>query len=110
MSGETAAYIGLGSNLGDREKNLNKALGLLAAERHINLFRTSSITETKPLADKKQRDYLNRVAEIKTTLKADKLLKVLKKIEAARLTSIYFCSAIKKSVRKTSLYRTDRCI
>ena len=83
MPGEVTAYIGLGSNLGDREKNLNKALGLLAAERHINLFRTSSIMETKPLADKKQRDYLNRVAEIKTTLKADKLLKVLKKIEAA---------------------------
>ncbi|MBU1259783.1 MAG: 2-amino-4-hydroxy-6-hydroxymethyldihydropteridine diphosphokinase [Planctomycetes bacterium] len=103
MSGETTVYIGLGSNLGDREKNLNKALGLLAADRHINLFRTSSITETKPLADNppslppslklrrtrklrrtgKQRDYLNRVAEIRTTLKADKLLKVLKKIESA---------------------------
>ncbi len=81
MSGETAAYIGLGSNLGDREKNLNKALELLASEKHINLFRTSGITETKPLADKKQRDYLNRVAEIRTTLKADKLLNVLKKIE-----------------------------
>jgi len=83
MSGETSAYIGLGSNLGDRKKNITKALDALAADKHIKLFRTSSITETKPLAEKTQRDYLNLVAGIKTTLKADKLLKVLKKIETS---------------------------
>lgn len=89
MSGETAAYIGLGSNLGNREKNINKALDAIAADKHIKLFRTSSIIETKPLMDSasspragnKQRDYLNSVAEIKTNLKAVSLLKILKKIE-----------------------------
>jgi len=83
MPDEITAYIGLGSNLGNREKNITKALDAIAAVKHIKLFRTSSITETKPLAERKQRSYLNRVAEIKTNLKADKLLKVLKKIEAS---------------------------
>ena len=83
MPGETAAYIGLGSNLGSREKNITKALDAIAAVKHIKLFRTSGTTETKPLAEKKQRNYLNCVAEIKTNLKAEKLLRVLKKIEAS---------------------------
>jgi 2-amino-4-hydroxy-6-hydroxymethyldihydropteridine diphosphokinase len=83
MSDEITAYLGLGSNLGSREKNITKALEAITADRHIKLFRTSSITETKPLAEKKQRNYLNCVVQIKTNLKADKLLKVLKKIEAS---------------------------
>lgn len=81
MPSEVSAYIGLGSNLGSREKSITKALNAIAADRHIKLFRISSITETKPLAEKKQRNYLNCVAEIRTNLKADKLLKVLRKIE-----------------------------
>lgn len=83
MSSEVTAYLGLGSNLGSREKNIKKALDVLAADKHIRLFRTNSIIETKPLAGGKQRDYLNCVAEIKTNLKPVRLLKVLKKIEAA---------------------------
>lgn len=83
MPGEVSAYIGLGSNLGSKEKNIRKALELLGADKHIKLCRTSSITETKPLAEKKHPNYLNCVAQIKTNLKADKLLKVLKKIEAS---------------------------
>ncbi len=82
MSDGMTAYIGLGSDLGNREKNITKALEAIAADKHIKLFRTSSITETKPLAEKKHRNYLNCVAQIKTKLKAVSLLKVLKKIEA----------------------------
>ena len=81
MPAEVAVYLGFGSNLGSREKNIKKALDALAADKHIKLFRTSAITQTKPLAEKKQRNYLNCVAQIKTSLKANKLLKVLKKIE-----------------------------
>ncbi len=82
MSGEITAYIGLGSNLGGRDKNIKKALDAIAGDKHIRLLRTSSVIETKPLADKKQRDYLNCAVEIKTNFKAGSLLKVLKKIEA----------------------------
>ena len=87
MPGETAVYIGLGINSGSREKNINKALDAIAAGKHIKLFRTSSIIETEPLSNIKQRDYLNCVAEIKTNLKAVSLLKVLKKIESKQ--SVY---------------------
>lgn len=83
MSGQVTAYIGLGSNLGNRQKNIKKALDEIASVRDINLLRVSGEMETKPLADKKQNDYLNCVAQIKTKLKPDKLLGVLKKIEGS---------------------------
>lgn len=83
MSGEATAYIGLGSNLGSRPRNINKALDAIASVRGIKLLRASSITETKPLADKNQNDYLNCVVQIQTKLKPESLLKVLKKIETS---------------------------
>ena len=43
----TTVYLGLGSNLGDREKNLSWALALLS--RQTKLARISSIYETAPL-------------------------------------------------------------
>jgi deoxyguanosine kinase len=81
MSGQTAAYIGLGSNLGQREENIKKALEALSTDGNIKLCRSSSIIESAPLAGKKQPSYLNCVAEITTSLNAEELLKVLKKIE-----------------------------
>jgi len=81
MPGEVTAYVGLGSNLGQREENIKKALESLAAEGSIKLCRSSSIIESAPLAAKKQPNYLNCVAEITTSLNADELLKVLKKTE-----------------------------
>jgi len=83
MNNGVTAYIGLGSNLGSRQKNLKKALDAVAAVKGINLLRVSSEMETKPLADKKQNDYLNCVAQIQTSLPPDKLLRVLKKIEVS---------------------------
>lgn len=78
----TIAYLGLGSNLGDREQNIKSALQSLAAHDDLKLLRSSSIAETKPLGQKAQPDYLNCVAEIQTSLSADVLLKVLKEIES----------------------------
>lgn len=83
MSGQTAVYIGLGSNLGQKEENVKKALNALSAEKNIKLAASSSIIESAPLAGKKQPNYLNCVAEIATSLSAAELLKVLKKIELA---------------------------
>ena len=75
------AYLGLGSNLGDRERNIKTALASLADYDGLKLLRSSSVTETKPLGQKVQPDYLNCVAEIQTSLSADALLEVLGKIE-----------------------------
>ncbi|MBN1787921.1 MAG: 2-amino-4-hydroxy-6-hydroxymethyldihydropteridine diphosphokinase [Sedimentisphaerales bacterium] len=82
MADETVVYIGLGSNLGQKEANIKKALKALSAETSIKLIASSSIIETKPLAEKKQPNYLNCVAKITTSLEAGELLKVLKRIES----------------------------
>ena len=81
MPDEVVAYIALGGNLGRREKNIKKAVEKLTAEKTIKLSRSSSIMESRPLAERKQPNYLNCIAEIKTNLTADELLKVLKRIE-----------------------------
>ena len=79
----TTAYIGLGSNLGDREGYVNSALKLLADNENIKLVRTSGIIETPPLGQMNQPKYLNSVAEVKTNLTAEDLHKKLIEIETS---------------------------
>jgi 2-amino-4-hydroxy-6-hydroxymethyldihydropteridine diphosphokinase len=59
----TRAYLGLGSNLGDRLENLGRALDLLE-ERGIRIVRSSRVYETDPVGGPEQPDYLNAVAEV----------------------------------------------
>ena len=79
----TTAYIGLGSNLGDRKACIEKALEMLAAAAGVEVSAVSNIIETTPLAGAGQPDYLNAVAEIKTALSAKDLHKKMVEIEAA---------------------------
>ncbi|MFQ6035473.1 MAG: 2-amino-4-hydroxy-6-hydroxymethyldihydropteridine diphosphokinase [Sedimentisphaerales bacterium] len=79
----TIAYIGLGSNLGDREKYIRSALRLLKENEHIEVARVSDLIETIPLAKANQPKYLNAVAEIKTALSAEDLHRKLTDIETA---------------------------
>ncbi|MDD5135393.1 MAG: 2-amino-4-hydroxy-6-hydroxymethyldihydropteridine diphosphokinase [Phycisphaerae bacterium] len=81
MPEEIIVYLGLGSNLGDRERNIKSAFNLLDACRGLKLLRSSAIIETKPLAGKQQPDYLNCVAEIKTVLSPQALFDSIKQIE-----------------------------
>ena len=80
---ETTAYIGLGSNLGDRKGNIDKALKMLAEAEQVELGRVSDIIETAALASTTQPTYLNAVAELKTALSAEGLHKVLVDIEGS---------------------------
>ncbi len=73
------AYLGLGSNLGDREINLLKALSLLRQE--TQLIKTSSIYETKPVGYKRQSSFLNMVCLVSTELTPVNLLRSIKQIE-----------------------------
>jgi len=75
------AYIGLGSNLGDRREYLNKALAMLAQANQVELCRVSDFIETSALGDNPQPDYLNAVAEIRTSLGPEELYEVLAGIE-----------------------------
>jgi deoxyguanosine kinase len=83
MAKLTTAYIGLGSNLGDRNAYIKKALNALAETKAIELSRKSNLIETAPLAGANQPKYLNAVAEIKTTLSAEDLHKKLTDIETS---------------------------
>lgn len=83
MSKLTTTYIGLGSNLGDREDFIRKALEILRESEDIEVTRVSDIIETTPLGDSNQPGYLNAVAEIKTTLIAEALHKKLAEIETS---------------------------
>jgi 2-amino-4-hydroxy-6-hydroxymethyldihydropteridine diphosphokinase len=74
------AYLSLGSNLGDRERNLRDALGLLAGPR-LRVLRVSSFYETAPLDLRDQPWFLNAVAEVETDLFPKQLLARVQKIE-----------------------------
>lgn len=78
---ETVAYLGLGTNLEDREANLAKALDLLSEEPGLRLLRCSRIYETEPWGVTDQPRFLNSVAEVATTLAPERLLDVCKDVE-----------------------------
>lgn len=73
-------FIALGSNLGDRANNLDRALEALSA--FVRITSRSSIYETDPAYVIDQPSFLNMVVMGKTALSADLLLTELKRIEA----------------------------
>jgi 2-amino-4-hydroxy-6-hydroxymethyldihydropteridine diphosphokinase len=79
----TVAYIGLGSNLGDRQEQIKTALKKLSESEQIEVVRVSEVIETPPLTADNQPKYLNVVAEIKTTLSAEDLHKKTAEIEVS---------------------------
>lgn len=66
-------YLGLGSNLGDRAVNLQRAVDLLGGHAGIRVLRSSRVYETDPVGPP-QPDYLNAVVEVETALAARELL------------------------------------
>lgn len=75
------AYIGLGSNLGDRENILRNAAESLRQKPGIASVRLSSLTVWPALGAPGQSDYLNAVAEVDTDLSPHQLLHVLQQTE-----------------------------
>jgi 2-amino-4-hydroxy-6-hydroxymethyldihydropteridine diphosphokinase len=78
----TTCLIGLGSNLGQRAQNLERAIELLAATRGVSDFRPSSWHRTRPIGGPLgQSEFLNGTARLQTTLSPRELLVVLQSIE-----------------------------
>lgn len=78
------AFIALGSNLGDRQHNLQQALSLLTQELEIKLVQVSSFYETDPVGMKETEPaepFVNAVAAIETSLSPGKLLSLCLQIE-----------------------------
>jgi 2-amino-4-hydroxy-6-hydroxymethyldihydropteridine diphosphokinase len=75
------AYIGTGTNLGQRIQNLKQASDLLMKTAGVKLLRKSHIYETEPWGYAEQPAFLNQVLEIECTLSPLELLRRLKSIE-----------------------------
>ena len=75
-------YLGLGSNLGDREANLLKAITMIG-ERIGNVVRQSTFMETEPWGFESEHSFLNGVILVETTLTPRQLLRATQKIERA---------------------------
>lgn len=73
------AYIGLGTNMGERAANLDRAVSLLS--RHMSIMKVSSVYETEPEGFKGQPDFLNCVVLAEVEVDALAVLAVLKGIE-----------------------------
>ncbi len=74
-------YLGIGSNIGDRQANIDKALGLLKEHPEIDFLAMSSVIETEPVGGPAQESFLNAAIKIKTDLMPLDLLTQLKIIE-----------------------------
>ncbi len=77
----TTAFVGIGSNLGERERQIEAALDLLAAEDGIELVAVSTLRETDPVGYLDQPAFLNGAARVETDLSAQDLLARLLAIE-----------------------------
>jgi 2-amino-4-hydroxy-6-hydroxymethyldihydropteridine diphosphokinase len=73
-------YLGLGSNLGDRHQNLERALAFLG--QRLKVATVSSIYDTEPLGDVSQPRFLNLVCQVYTRLTPEALLALAKGIES----------------------------
>lgn len=80
MTEPVTVYLGLGSNMGDREGNLDKALELLS--QRMRLGKVSSIYNTEPVGNVDQPRFLNMVCQAFTRLAPEGLLALAKGIES----------------------------
>jgi 2-amino-4-hydroxy-6-hydroxymethyldihydropteridine diphosphokinase len=75
------AYIGLGSNKGDRLGYLKKAIEEISSDENIHVEKISSVYETLPYGNIKQGNFYNAVIKIRTAYSHLELFKNLKMIE-----------------------------
>lgn len=75
------AYLGLGTNIGDRLNYLKQACMLVDSYESINLIKKSKIYETKAWGYTNQSDFLNMCIEIETSISPQELLKICNEIE-----------------------------
>lgn len=77
----TKAYIGVGSNVGDRRQNIQRAKMALEQTMGIRSLRSSSVYETEPMGGPPQGMFLNAAWEVETELSPEALLSCLLSIE-----------------------------
>ena len=78
---KTKCYMSLGSNMGDREENLRKAVRMLQDSGRISDIKASSIYETEPVGYADQDDFLNICISFYTDLEPLELLDLSQSVE-----------------------------
>ena len=74
------SFLSIGSNLGDKKKNIKKVISYLLKD-NINIINQSSIYESEPIASKKQNNFYNFVIEVDFTFNCKTLFLKVKNIE-----------------------------
>jgi 2-amino-4-hydroxy-6-hydroxymethyldihydropteridine diphosphokinase len=77
------AFVGVGSNLGDREATIARAVDLLRDEQGIEVIAVSSLIETEPWGYVDQPRFVNGALELRTSLPPRRLLERLLAVEQA---------------------------
>ncbi|WP_291494429.1 2-amino-4-hydroxy-6-hydroxymethyldihydropteridine diphosphokinase [Desulfurella sp.] len=77
----TKVFLGLGSNIADRKKNINTAVDFINQNNKIRIVKFSHIYESPPWGYKNQENFYNQVIEIETELEPYELLIFIKSIE-----------------------------
>jgi len=80
MTEPVVVYLGLGSNMGNRQDNLGKALDFLS--QRLRIGKVSSVYDTEPVGNPNQPRFLNLVCQAYTTLAPTGLLTLAKGIES----------------------------
>jgi 2-amino-4-hydroxy-6-hydroxymethyldihydropteridine diphosphokinase len=75
------AYLGIGSNIGDRLNKLQFAVAGLQAAEGVRVRAVSQVYETDPVGGPPQPEYLNAVVQVDTTLDAHELLDLAQRLE-----------------------------
>lgn len=78
---EHIVFLGLGSNMGNRDENIRRAISLLSFNPNIEIEKISSIIETEPEGYINQNKFLNGVVKIRTGLSPYTLLREVLQIE-----------------------------
>ncbi|MGH8887458.1 MAG: 2-amino-4-hydroxy-6-hydroxymethyldihydropteridine diphosphokinase [Egibacteraceae bacterium] len=78
---DETAFLGLGSNLGDRLDFLQRAVDLLDADRKVDVDVVSSVYETEPVGGPEQEPFLNVAARVRTRRSPRSLLGLCHEVE-----------------------------
>ena len=75
------AYLSIGSNIGNKEENLNRAIELINSYKEIEVTKVSSFLVTEPWGYLDQEEFVNAALKLKTILSPQELMKILLDIE-----------------------------
>ncbi|MCB1178328.1 MAG: 2-amino-4-hydroxy-6-hydroxymethyldihydropteridine diphosphokinase [Leptospiraceae bacterium] len=81
LTNPVPVLLGLGSNVGDKEKYIHDAIYLLESDHKIRIISQTELIKTKAIIYENQPDFVNMVMKIETSKKPEELLRFIKSIE-----------------------------